>query len=237
MVEPSGTVTEPPKSGSSRLGRLRSMGGDGLVMLIASSTGIIATAGISLLVCFYHVFAVARRAAAPPVAGAGPVLVPGVCLQPNGRPDPDFIMRLTRAMRFEKADIVILGGATRAGVAISEAAAGRQWLIANGVAAEQVQCEETSRNTLENLRAARRRFVRTGSDPVIVSNRYHLARLGLLARGLGMDPLLCAAEERLTMTPGMVRRLLLEAFFIHWYVVGKTLARLLRHESMLSRVS
>lgn len=233
----SGTMTETPKSGAFRLGRLRSMGGDGLVMLIASCTGIVATAGISLVVCLHHVLTVARRASTTSVAGTGPVLVPGVCLEPAGHPGRDFLLRLSRASRFEEAEIVVLGGATRLGVTASEAAAGRQWLIENGVPAERVRCEEASRNTLENLRAARRHFTRAGTKPVIVSNRYHLARLGLLARGLGMNPLFCAAEERLTITPGMVRRLLLEAFFIHWYVVGKTLARLLRHESMLSRVS
>lgn len=242
MADSLGPIDDASKTARPRLVRWRSIGADGLLMLAASCVGILATGGLSLLLCFLHVSTVAVRTRCVPEATDSEdrekiILVPGVRLSRDGSPDRDFVARLSRAGLLPGAPIVILGGQTRAGVAVSEAMAGRGWLISNGLSADRILCEEASRNTLENLRAARNHFAAGGTVPVIVSNRYHLARIGILARGLGMRPILCAAEDRMTWTPLGAVRLLQEAFFIHWYYTGKTLARLLRQQQMLSRVS
>ena len=55
--------------------------------------------------------------------------------------------------------------------------------------------DEAARDTVQNLRNAAA-AIGPGRRAAIVSNRYHLARCGWIARGLGLDWQLCAAESR-----------------------------------------
>lgn len=217
--------------------RLRTMGPDGLAMLIASGLGMLATGGISYFFCIASVICTAASAktSVPEHARSRPVVVPGVCLRRDGTPGPDFRSRLSRAAALDPSEVHILGGATRAGVPATEAAAGRDWLTRRGIAAASIRCETASRNTMENLRAVRDAL--PGREPVLISNRYHLARLRSLAAGLGLSPHLCAAEDRFLPTPSVLAKAALEAAYIHWYHTGRILARLLRHQGMLSRIS
>ena len=72
---------------------------------------------------------------------------------------------------------------------------------------------------------------------VLVSRRYHLARAQALARGLGLQPVLCAAEERLGRDPWTCWRLVLEAYYLHWYAVGKTWSRWTGNRHSLARIT
>jgi hypothetical protein len=68
---------------------------------------------------------------------------------------------------------------------------------------------------------------------VLVTSRFHLARASMMARGLGIQHSLCAAEDQ----PWVCWPMLQEAFLIHWYVTGRTVARLIGSTRMLARIS
>ncbi|HEX8375719.1 MAG TPA: ElyC/SanA/YdcF family protein, partial [Geminicoccaceae bacterium] len=98
-----------------------------------------------------------------------------------------------------------------------------------------IATEDTSRHTLENLLRYRAAFG-GGGRVVLVTSRAHLARAGLMARDLGIEHELCAAEPVWRATPAALASALAEAAFTHWYVVGRAFARLTRNRRMLARI-
>ena len=118
-------------------------------MLLLSTAGLLATAGIGYALCLARVFREARGTAtaerfdgAPPT---GPVVVPGFALRKDGGLRPDFESRLAGALRLGGDRIILVGG-TRAGADMpSEAAAGSAWLTARGVPPDAIRCETASR--------------------------------------------------------------------------------------------
>ncbi len=97
--------------------------------------------------------------------------------------------------------------------------------------------EKRSRHTLENLKHARA-LLADASEPVtLVSSRAHLARCATLARGLGLDCRLCGAEERFQPTMTSVGQVVREAYYLHWYHVGRHWSRLTRNRKSLARIS
>ncbi|MDF1749505.1 MAG: YdcF family protein [Alphaproteobacteria bacterium] len=232
-------LTSPPLARKSVAPRYRTMGLDGLAMLIVSSIIIILTAGLSLLACFIYVLRKAWLWPNKPSRNEKPTLaiVLGVFLRADGSLPNDFILRLRRAITLDIAPILILGGATRGPNFPRESEAGRNWLLDQGIAPDTIQCESTSRSTLENLTSVRSRLNAQTDRPVIISNRYHLARLEIMARGLGLPYPLCPAEDHIPWSLSQFGKLLQEAVFIHWYYCGYWTARLLRHKGMLDRIS
>ncbi|MCW8918366.1 MAG: YdcF family protein [Gammaproteobacteria bacterium] len=157
-----------------------------------------------------------------------------------GKPNPDFRLRLERAHHLHQQTgcrLLLMGGVTGSET-ISEADAGKQFLVAQGIAPSALILEDGSRNTLENLRNSREQL-RHGNIRryALASNRYHLARCQALANGLGLYPALCAAEDHFMAAPSGWPRLLLEAFYLHWYHTGKWWSRLSRSRHSLSRIS
>lgn len=209
------------------------MGWDGLAMLLLSLLVILASGGLSLAHAASRVLTVGRTAPAL-TSARGSALVPGIRLK-NGKISMDYEARLRRALSLGGVRLILLGGFTSAS-RVSEAEAGRRWLAARGADTATVVCEDSSRNTLENLRAARA-LIAAGGELVLVSNRYHLARAAALAAGLGLDVQLCAAESRLSLGPRTLALVLREAFFLHWYGVGCAFARAVRHQAMLQRIT
>jgi uncharacterized SAM-binding protein YcdF (DUF218 family) len=170
------------------------------------------------------------------------LLVPGKRLV-DGRPDGDFECRLRRAAGLSAHQpnhlILILGGVT-GNSPVSEAAAGARFIrsLPNGESL-RVEQESASRNTLTNLRNVRDmlRYRLNDTDTILISNRYHLARIGLIANSLGIAHRLCPAEDRFgnawTNWPALLR----ESFFYLWFVVGKGWAILTRNRRMLKRIT
>jgi vancomycin permeability regulator SanA len=161
---------------------------------------------------------------------------------PRGRIDRDFQARLDRAVLLWRdsapATVVLLGGGP-AGEP-SEAELARRELLARGVDRDvPLQLEARSRDTLQNLRNARDLLGATAALPrvVLLSSRYHLARCALLARQLGFDWELCAAEPRLRLGPRTLLRLVGEAGYVCWSDLGTRWARLIGHQRMLARVT
>lgn len=229
----------PGRALSGRFARQRGMGWDGLAMLLLSNLMLLATFGLSGLWQFQRVWRIARDALATVAEDGGWVVVLGLRLR-GDRIAPDYARRLERAAALYEADsrrrLLLVGG--RTGGTVSEAERGRKFLLERGIPADHLFVEDQSLNTLDNLRQARR--VLTGGEQhawVLVTQRYHLARALTLARGLGLRPRSCAAEARLHHDPQTLWRLVLEAYYLHWYDVGRTWSRWTRNRGSLARIT
>lgn len=211
------------------------LGTVGYATLLLSNLVLLASGGLLLLALFWRVIRTARTASATP-RSSGPRLVLGHVLQ-HGRPSLLFIQRLRRAIALQRlaphSPILLLGGRTSAG-APSEAEAGRDYLLEAGVPAARLVIEDGSRHTLENLQQARR-LIPPEPRPVLISNRFHLHRCGVSARALGLDVELCAAEPE--GHPAQWLRMLMEAYLLHWFHVGRCWSRLTGNRRALARIS
>lgn len=223
---------------SQRFARQLGMGWDGLAMLALSNLLLLATLGLSGLWLLRRVWRIARAA---PVAGVHGdwVVVLGARLI-HDQVAPGYARRLRRAAALYQANpqrrILLVGGHT--GGSVSEAERGREFLLGLGLPAARLFIEDQSLNTLDNLRQARQLLAGDGARPfVLVTSRYHLARSQALARGLDLQPVLCAAEDRLHLDPWTLWRLGLEAWYLHWYEVGRAWSRWTRNRHSLARIT
>ena len=198
------------------------------------------SAGLVYAGYFWHVVRVARASPCEPRNGRC-VLLFGKHA-PGGRIDPDFDARIDRAGHVWRSHaperMFLLGGGPADGP--SEAEVAQDALLARaGVDAASLRLERASRDTLQNLRNARELLRHDGHQgPVtLVSSRYHLARCGLLARQLGLQAELCAAEPRLRWTPRTLLRLAGEAGYVCLADIGTRWARLIGARRMLDRVT
>ncbi len=209
-------------------------------MLALSLAVMAASGGLSFAAALAAVWQTARTAPTDPAGPPSCAVVLGQALDPGGVPSPQFRMRLERARhlaaRWPGLRLVILGGRT-GGDDVSEAEAGRRHLVAGGVAPERILVEDRSRHTLENLFHYRARFETSGPAPLLITSRFHLARSGMLARGLGIDHILCAAEDLWSPQRGLLLPLLKEALLIQWYVTGRLFAHLTGNRRMAARIS
>jgi uncharacterized SAM-binding protein YcdF (DUF218 family) len=211
------------------------VGLDGAAMLLLANLIIAATGGIALGFWLARVYRVARNTPSDTSHG-GCMLVLGQHLR-DGAPTPEYGRRLARALALCGAGrILIVGGPP--GSRISEARAGRDWLVAHGADMKKIMIEEESQNTLENLIYARQILCEKREEKVtIISSRYHLARCRTIASGLGLNYLLCASEDKLLIDVYNIRRMIIEAYFLNWYHVGKSWAAITRNQKMLLRIS
>jgi len=210
---------------------------DGYSMLILSALIMIATAGISYLFCFKKIFNTARTT---PHHCSDNVMV---CVLGkklvNEKPDKEYLLRLNRATHILENDgqsqVILLGGQT-GNAKISEAFAGKEFLLSNNIKSSQIYLEEASRNTLENIKNAIVLLKEKDKKIVVVTNRYHLARAKQMAEGFGLDVTLCAAEERLNINFVTVFKLIIEALHVHWYISGHYYAHLTNNNRIINRV-
>jgi uncharacterized SAM-binding protein YcdF (DUF218 family) len=215
------------------------VGVDGMMMLLLSNVVILMTGGISLWWQWHRAYRIARQSpiSVPPSTY---YLVPGMRLQ-NGRVAPAYAQRLTRAAKLlrqhPQGKILVLGGVTGT-EGISEAQAGKDFLLAAGVPEVNILTEDTSRHTLENLQRARAILgAALQNRSVLITSRFHLARCHALSGGLGIPHDLCAAEDAFSMNLRSLTRLLGEAYYLHWYIVGKTLSTWLANRRMLDKIT
>ncbi|MCC8988921.1 MAG: YdcF family protein [Candidatus Contendobacter sp.] len=229
---------KPTATHSRRFARQLGMGLEGLAMLALSNLALLATGGLSGLWLFGQVWRVARTAPTTDDAN-GWIVVLGVRLQQD-RIRPDYALRLQRAAGLYRANpdrrILLVGGHT--GGSLSEAAHGRQFLIKTGLPTADLFTEDHSLHTLDNLRHARQLRAEVRERPfTLVTNRYHLARSIAMAQGLGLQSNPCAAEDRLPLNLPTVSRLLQEAYYLHWYHVGRLWSHWTGNRHNLARIS
>ncbi len=219
--------------------RLQAYGTDGLFTLLLSNIVIMVTAGLSLVLSLLYVIRIARSA--PVSAMPESILVVlGVRLD-NNKVNTDYQYRLDRVIGLCNEDsshpVLVVGGNTGFS-SVSEASMGVAYLVAQGISPERISVEDISQHTLENLRNIRSFMNSNGIDDfTIISNRYHLARVLVISRGLGMKPCLCAAENDFALELAKLPRLLLEAYYINWYHTGEIWSRLVRNRKSLERIS
>jgi len=208
-------------------------------MLAVSVSVMLASGGLTWMAAALLVAGTARRARTASDATRGAVVVLGHRLDPDASPSTAFRARLDRAAALWRAAsdrrVLVLGGPSRPGQP-SEAAVGRDVLVAQGVPAPCIHIEDRSRHTLENLRGLRAALAADRAHPpTLVTSRPHLARATLMARGMGIVCEPCAAE------PGLdgagVLAIPREAFLLHWYVAGRGVAWLTRNDRLAARVT
>ena len=227
----------PTESLTCRVGRM--VGADGFATLLLSNLVILMSAGVTLAWVLGRVYRVARRAAPAPLA-VDVAMVLGFRLR-DQQVAQQYAERLLRASVLHKRGsirrILVLGGRTGGAAGRSEAEQGRRFLVSQGVTPDCVLAEEDSIHTLENLRNARAALDDGSAPVVLITSRYHLARSAAMAAGFGLRPVPCPAEDRLAHTPRTGLLLLREAWFLHWYYVGRTWSRWLGNKKSLARIS
>ncbi len=144
-----------------------------------------AAAGVYLL-SFLAVVAVSRSDQRVP---ADAIVVLGAA-QYDGRPSPVFAARLDHAVTLFTegwADLIVVTGGIVPGDRMSEATAGRSHLVAAGIPADRVVVQPEGRTTAGSMDAVAAWLMGEGLQRVIlVSDPFHLARLRLEARRLGL---------------------------------------------------
>ncbi|HHX06610.1 MAG TPA: YdcF family protein [Pseudomonas sp.] len=108
----------------------------------------------------------------------------------GNKPSPVFKERIRHAVHLYQTNttqkLIFTGGALRDGIP-SEGEVGARWAIKLGVAPEDTAYEGTSRDTWYNLKNAQVILQQQQIDSVIlVSDYFHLARAGIMARDLGL---------------------------------------------------
>lgn len=212
---------------------------DGLFTLLLSNAVIVVTGGVFFLLQLQRVVNTARRVTIRS-RPASLLLVLGMRLR-GGEVRKDYARRLDRALALygehPGSRILVLGGSPD-GRTVTEADRGKAYLVSRGIDPDHILLEDASRHTLENLFNARRVLAAGAYERVtLISSRYHLARCQMIAAGLGLHPELCAAEDRFSPTAGLIPRLFLEAYYLHWYQTGAVWSRLVRSHGSLARIS
>lgn len=160
-----------------RKSRLRVLGVAGLLLL-----GLWALTMVEVVVT-------GRRDEARP---ASAIVVLGAA-QYVGRPSPVLRARLDHAIELWRrglAPLMIVTGGRGDGDTTSEAAVSRRYAMRRGVPDSAIVLENTGRTTRESLQGvAAIMNARSKQDVILVSDPFHMLRLSIVARRLGLEPL------------------------------------------------
>jgi uncharacterized SAM-binding protein YcdF (DUF218 family) len=187
----------------------------------------LAIAGVVALVVAtgFAVWQAAHLDDASRVQHADTILVLGAA-QYGGRPSPVFVGRLEQAALLfneNRAGSVIVLGGKLPGDTTTEADAGRQYLVNDGLPVDHVFAEPEGNTTFESLRAAAQ-FMRAHDlhSAFLVSDPWHNLRIKRMAGDLGITPYASAtwhsaAQSMTTRLAGYTR----ETFaYLYYRVVG-----------------
>jgi uncharacterized SAM-binding protein YcdF (DUF218 family) len=117
----------------------------------------------------------------------------------NGSPSPVYKARLDHAFDLEErglAPLVITTGGSGGDPRFTEGAVGRDYLIQRGVAADKIIADTQSETTYENVQAVARILrERHARDCIAVSDGFHLYRVKLMFRSLGIPAFASPAPD------------------------------------------
>ncbi|MGH2531436.1 MAG: YdcF family protein [Thermomicrobiales bacterium] len=117
----------------------------------------------------------------------------------DGRPSAVLRARLDEALAAYEAGnapFLVVTGGQQAGDRFTEARASRDYLIERGVPADAILMEDEGRNSWQSLQAVARLLEDRDLERVLlVSDGFHLFRVKLMARDLGLEPFGVAADE------------------------------------------
>jgi uncharacterized SAM-binding protein YcdF (DUF218 family) len=151
----------------------------GLVTLV-----LVMVAGWALCLASIHLWG--RRSETPK---SDAIVVLGAA-QYDGRPSPVLKARLDHAIAlYERgvAPVIIMTGGQAPGDTVSEAVVSRRYAIRNGVPAGAILTERGGMTTVESMEAVSRLMgTRDMRTAVLVSDPFHMLRLKLLARQVGI---------------------------------------------------
>lgn len=151
-------------------------------------TGVVLLAFAGWLLCLGLVLAAAAR---PNLHPADAIVVLGAA-QYNGRPSPVFRARLDHAIDLYNRGLahrlVFTGGVGR-GDTISEGEVGRRYALRHGVDDAAILVEREGITSAASMRAAAELMQQNGLESaLIVSDSYHMLRVEVLARRMGIKP-------------------------------------------------
>jgi uncharacterized SAM-binding protein YcdF (DUF218 family) len=153
--------------------------------------GVLLAVLLAALVWAAAVVAVAVQAAHDEATAADAIVVLGAA-QYNGRPSPVFRARLDHAATLYQrglAPTLLVTGDVGAHDTLNEAHVGRDYLVRLGIPDEAVIPLAAGRNTVTSLEEVRQWFAGRASRRVLlVSDGFHMLRLKIIARRLGLTP-------------------------------------------------
>jgi uncharacterized SAM-binding protein YcdF (DUF218 family) len=146
--------------------------------------GLVLLAGWALCVASIHLWG--RRSETPK---SDAIVVLGAA-QYDGRPSPVLKARLDHAIRLYEqgvAPVIIMTGGQAPGDTVSEAVVSRRYAVKQGVPAGAILTERGGMTTVESMEAVSRLMrTREMETAVMVSDPFHMLRLKLLARQVGI---------------------------------------------------
>ncbi|KAA5806402.1 MULTISPECIES: YdcF family protein [Thermoanaerobacterium] len=113
------------------------------------------------------------------------------CAVYGKNPSPFFKERLNEAIKLYKEGLgkyIIVSGGKGPGEDISEAEAGKEYLLKNGITDNVVLMDDGSYSTLQNLENSKK--IMDGKSlktAIIVSNKFHLKRASMIAKEVGIN--------------------------------------------------
>jgi uncharacterized SAM-binding protein YcdF (DUF218 family) len=124
------------------------------------------------------------------VRSADAIVVLGAA-QYDGRPSPVFKARLDQAAYLfdtDVSDVIVVTGGKQPGDRFTEARAGENYLVEQGVPADRILGEDHGTTTLESLRGVRSIAQDQGMNSVLlVSDPLHSKRIKIMALDLGFE--------------------------------------------------
>ena len=124
------------------------------------------------------------------VRSADAIVVLGAA-QYDGRPSPVFKARLDQAAYLfdtDVSDVIVVTGGKQPGDRFTEARAGENYLVEQGVPADRILAEDHGTTTLESLRGVRSIAQDQGmSSVLLVSDPLHSKRIKIMALDLGFE--------------------------------------------------
>ena len=146
---------------------------------------------IVVIIPTYALFVTWNGAKNPQIATSADAIVVAGASQLNGAPGDVLLARLEEAKRLfgeEYAPLIITVGAGAPGDRTTEAAAGRYWLIRNGVPKSKVLSIPVGRDTLTQTKSYITEMKKRNLDTVIIAtDAYHCNRAITMAKDFGAE--------------------------------------------------